>query len=106
MFNKKFKVRVKYYFQNYYVVQYAYYYVLPIYKNINFWFQQSLTSSTACWSVNLFDCESAEKLAKTFNSIEDVNKYYESDMAKMKKFYIDREKDKEINQPYKVKYFK
>ena len=100
MFNKKFKVRVKYYFQNYYVVQYAYYYVLPIYKNINFWFQQSLTSSTACWSVNLFDCESAEKLAKTFNSIEDVNK------AKMKKFYIDREKDKEINQPYKVKYFK
>ena len=105
MFNKKFKVRVRLFGKDKYQVQFAHYYFIPIFHSLGFWFEQTLTANTQCWSTRLFDYKSAEELAKTLKSIEDVRKWYEKDKAEEKDFYKRRKEYYEKNVPYDTKYF-
>lgn len=105
MFKKKFKVRVRYFGKDKYTVEFAHYYFIPFYHPLCFWFQQSLTGGTECWSTRLMDFKSAEELAKSLKSIEDVKKWYEKDEEKEKAFYKDKEEYYKKNVPYDTKYF-
>lgn len=105
MFKKKFKVRVRHFYQDKYEVQFAHYHIIPIYHSLCFWFEQSLTSNTECWTIKLFDYQSAEKFAKSLKSIDDVRKWYEKDEEKEKSFYIRKKEYYEKNVPYRTKYF-
>lgn len=105
MFNKKFKVRVKHFAEDKYVVQYAHYYFIPIYHSLKFWFEQAPTSDTECWSTKLMDYQTAENLASSLKSISDVKKWYEEDEANEKDFYIRKKLYYKKKVPYKIKYF-
>lgn len=105
MFKKKFKVRVKYFSGDYYTVEYAHYYFIPVYHRLCFWFEQSLTGGTECWSTRLMGYNTAEELAKSLKSIEDVKKWYEKDEARAKDFYSRKKEYYEKNVPYDTKYF-
>ncbi len=101
---KKFKVRVKHFAQDKYEIQFASYYIVPIFHSFQFWFQQSLTSGTECWSTILMNFKDAEYFAKNFKSFEDVKKFYEKDKAKEKEFYKSKKAYYEKNVPYNTKY--
>lgn len=105
MFKKRFKVRVKHYVEDKYIIQYAHFYLIPIYHSLCFWFEQTLTSNTECWSTDLMDYREAEELAKSLKSVEDVKKWYEKDEAREKDFYIRKKEYYEKNVPYDTKYF-
>lgn len=105
MLNKKFKVRVKHYSKHYYTVQFAYYYFIPIYNSLQFWFEQTLTGGTECWSTKLLDFKSAEELAEKLKLIDDVKKWHEKDEAKAKDFYKRKKEYYAKNVPYDKKYF-
>ena len=105
MFNKKFKVRVKYYADGYYMVQFAHYYFIPIYHSLCFWFELTLTSNTEGWSLRLMDFKSAENLAKSLKSIECVRKWYEKDESNKADFYRRKKEYYAKNVPYDTKYF-
>jgi len=88
-----------------YEVQYAHYYFIPVYHSLCFWFEQMLTGGTECWSTRLMDFQTAENLAKSLKSIEDVRKWYERDEAKEKDFYKRKKEYYAKNVPYDTKYF-
>lgn len=105
LFDKKFKVRVRLLAQDRYMVQYTHYRFIPIWHSLCFWFEQTLTGGTQCWSTELFSYQEAEDLAKKLKSIEDVRKWYEKDEAKEKDFYKRRKEYYAKNVPYDTKYF-
>lgn len=106
MFQKKFKTRVRHYRNDNYVVEYAYYCILPIWWNaLCFWFEQGLTGDIERWSTNLLKFAEAEKLAMSLKSIEDVREYYKADKEKERDFYKRKKEYHKKNVPYKVKYF-
>lgn len=84
---KKFKVRVRHFSQDKYVVEYAYYYIIPIYRPLCFWFEQSVMAGTECWSENLMDFKAAKELSEKLNSIEDIVAWHEKEKKKEKDFY-------------------
>ena len=101
---KKFKVRVRHFLKDKYEVQYAYYYFMPHYNSLCFWFEQTLTSGTECWSTMLIDYQAAEDLAKSIKSIEDIRKWYEKYEADEKDFYRRKKEYYAKNIPYNTKY--
>lgn len=105
MFRKKFRVRVKYFAEDLYVVQFTNHRFIPQYQSLCFWFEQSLTNNTETWSELLMDNISAENLAKTIKSIDDVKRFYEKDEAKEKDFYKRKKEHYNKNVPYRIKYF-
>ncbi len=76
MLTKKFKVRIKLHSGDKYVVEYAHYRVIPWYTALCFWFSQTLTGGTECWSTNMWPYEQAEEVAKSLTCIDDVHTYY------------------------------
>jgi hypothetical protein len=99
IFRKKFKVRVVYFGDNYYVIQYAYYRFIPIYSNI-----EKYVTMFKSWNSVLLPCKDAEEFAEKFNSIEDIKKYYkkyyleESSVNKSQKIYLEKVKPYESKQ--------
>lgn len=105
MIKKKFKVRVVYFGEAYYRVQWAEYRIIPRWFTLCFWFEQTLTGGTECWSDKLFNFKDAEKVASSLKSREDVIKFYERDNAREKDFYKRQSEFYGKNVPYKTKYF-
>lgn len=106
MLNKKFKIRVRYVYTDCYVVEYANYFFIPIYYPLCFWFEQSLTGTTHCWSRKLMNYKTAEELAISLKSIEDIRIWYKKDEEKEKLFYKRQKQYYIENVPYNTKYFK
>ena len=102
---KKFKVRVCLFSGDKYTVDYTSYYFIPVYSSLCFWFEQTLTGGTECWSTDLFSYEEAEKIAVTLKSMDDVNEYHKSDVIKRNDFYRRKKEYYEKNVPYTKKYF-
>ena len=88
-----------------YEVQFAYYYFIPSFNSLCFWFEQTLTGGTECWSTRLMDYKNAEELAKSLKSIEDVRNWYKKYEEKEKNFYIRKKEYYNKNVPYNTKYF-
>ena len=87
MFDKKFRKRVCFFGQDYYIVQFAWYRIIPIWHTLNFWFEQSLIGGTECWSTKLYKYNDAINTAKSLHSIEDINNYYVPYKNMEKMFY-------------------
>lgn len=87
LFDKKFKVKATYFGSGYYQVKYTYYRFIPIYHSLCFWFEQTLTGGTECWSTKLFGIEEAERIAKSLKSIEDVREWYKPYEEEERIFY-------------------
>jgi hypothetical protein len=102
---KKFKVRVVLFDQQRYCVQYAYYYFIPVYHTLKFWFFLSYTGSIHTWATKLFSVKEAEQFASTLKSIEDIRKYYIPQEAKQTEFYKERKASYKKNVPYRTKNF-
>ena len=105
MFKKKFKVRIKHFAEDKYVVQYAYYYFIPFFKSLNCWFGMSLTTDTECWTLHLNGYKNAELLASDLKSIESVKNWYQKEEEKEKDFYQRKKEYYSKNIPYNTKYF-
>ena len=103
MFEKKFKVRVMHFSEDWYQIQYAYYRIFPNYKSINYWFDCGFTGNLEAWCTEILKIKEAEEFAKTLKSIEDVNKYYQKENVKRREFYKEKNKFKKTNIPYKSK---
>jgi hypothetical protein len=102
---KKFKVRVRHFLRDKYEVQFAYYYFIPKYRSLLFWFEQLVDSGTECWSTALFDYKTAEKVAQSLKSMKDVNRWFEKEDVKRQKFYRRKKEYFDKNVPYNIKYF-
>lgn len=93
---RHFRKRVVLYSEDRYIVQYAYYNYWPIWRSLNFWFEQTLTGGTECWSLNMWNYDDAVRVAKSLKSIQDVLDYYvphkqeEADFYKRKSEYLSR----------------
>lgn len=105
LFEKKFKVKVTYFGSGKYQVKYAHYRFIPIYHALCFWFEQTLTGGTECWSTELFGIEEAERVAKTLKSIEDVKQWYKPHEKKEQIFYTRQAEYYKKNVPYSSKQF-
>lgn len=105
LFSKKFKTRVVYFGWGKYTVEYANYRLIPIWHTLKFWFEQSLTGGTECWSTELLKVEEAENLAKRLRSIEDVIEWYRPHEEREKLFYIKKKEYYEKAVPYSSKEF-
>lgn len=105
LFDKKFKVKVKYFGKGKYQVKYASYRLIPIYHVLCFWFEQSLTSDTECWSTKLLGIEKAEELAKSLKTIEDIRAWYKPHEHKERSFYRRQAEYYKKNVPYRSKQF-
>jgi hypothetical protein len=83
MFKKKFKVRVSHFSSGKYTVDYAYYRFIPIWNSFTFWFNQGHPGGTECWSTDMWDYNTAEKIASKIKTIEDVSTHHEPEVKKM-----------------------
>jgi len=106
LFSKKFKTRVVHFSRDRYTVEYASYRFIPIWHTLKFWFEQSLTGGTECWSTELLKVEDAENLARRLRSIEDVIEWYKPDEEREKLFYIKKKEYYEKAVPYSSREFK
>jgi hypothetical protein len=104
LFTKKFKTRVKHYINEKYTVQYCYYRFIPIWYSL-MWFHSSgyHSGNMTGWYINLWDYESAEKIATKIKSIEDVLNYYKPFEEEEKKWEKAEQKYWEKNVPYNTK---
>jgi hypothetical protein len=105
IFNKKFKVRVNYFAEGRYQVQYAYYRLIPIWHTLCFWFEQTLTGGTECWTDRLMSIDEAEITAKRLKSIDDVREWYKPYEERMKIFYERKAEYYKKAVPYRTKQF-
>lgn len=101
MFKKKFKVRVSHFSGDKYTVEYCHYRFIPIWHPLLFWFEQTLTGGTECWSMKLFYVKDAEQLASQIKSIEDVKNWYKKDEEREREFYREKQEYYKKNVPYK-----
>ena len=102
---KKFKVRISHFAEGKYTVQYAHYNFFPNWKSLNFWFDQGHPGRTQCWSINLWDVCSAEKVASNLKTIDDIKKYYEPFEREAAAWCLEEKKYWEKNVPYQTKEF-
>ena len=72
----KFSVRVKYFMNGKYEVQWSEYRFIPTYRSLCFFFYQSPTSGTECWSTKLYTYQEAMDLASKLKSKEDIEDWY------------------------------
>ena len=105
IFKKKFRTRVNYFGEGRYQVQWANYRLIPIWHTLCFWFEQTLTGGTECWSDNLMYIEEAEETAKKLNSIEDVREWYKPHEERRRIFYEKKAEYYKKSVPYKSKIF-
>lgn len=103
MFEKKFRVRISLYSRDYYTVEYAHYRFIPFYTPLCFWFEQTLTGGTECWSTRLFKVKEAEEVANNIRSIEDVSEYHKPEHIKRNDFYARKNEYYKNQVPYKSK---
>lgn len=104
MFKRKFKVRVRHYVNTSYVVEWAYYYLIPSWYMLSWWYSISLTHNGR-WVAKCLKYEDAIVLAKTIKTIEDVHKYYEKDNELEREFYERKKEYLRNNAPRKTQYF-
>lgn len=100
MIKKKFRVRVVHFSGARYSVEYANYYLFPIWKPI-----LKYTGSVLGFSERLFDYVGAEKYAAKIKSMEDVKRIHDAEDKVYQSEKENRERYYEKNAPYKVKYF-
>lgn len=105
MFNKKFKVRVKHFAECKYTVQYAYYRFIPVWHSLCFWFHQGHPGGTECWSIDLWNVETAERIASSLKTINDVKEYYKPLEEEEAKWRIAEKEYWQKNAPYASKEF-
>lgn len=101
--SKKFKTRVCYYSECKYTVDWCNYRLIPIWHSLCFWFDQGHPGITECWSTDLWDYKTAENIASSIKSKNDLRNYYKKDEEKER---IWREEEKMFwkkNAPYRSK---
>lgn len=85
---KKFKVRVKkgWYYNGYtaWHVQYANYYIIPIYTTLTYFFEYGIT--TYFPKLPIFSKKTAISFAEKLKCMDDVNKYNDAELIKYKKY--------------------
>jgi hypothetical protein len=103
---KKFRIRVKWFYKDFYCVQYAYYTLFHIWHSLKIWRARSLTDElNQSWGRRCFYLKEAEELAKSLKSIKDIEKYYEAEELVRKNFYKAKEEYYRENVTYKIKEF-
>lgn len=101
---KKFRVRVKHFLREHYIVQYTHHLVIPNWKVLNRWHGlYHPDRDLACWVENLLNYNNAEKLARSIESIDDVKSYYKTYELECKQYWIDEKNWWKINTPYTEK---
>jgi hypothetical protein len=105
-FQKKFKTRVVHFGQDKYSVEFSYYLIIPLWHALDFWFSQTLTGGTECWSTQLFSFSKAEEFAASLKSKEDLDNYYKEEKKKETLFYKEKKEYLDKNVPYQKKVIK
>lgn len=103
---KKFSVRIKHYSEKYYTIQYCEYRLFKVYNNLDYYICYSYLSDLEHWGAKLFTYEDAEKLAKTFNCLQDIVKWQNPYKEKEIEFLKKKEEFIKNNIPYAFKLIK
>lgn len=106
MFRKNFKVRVAYFAECRYTVEWACYRFIPIWHTINIWYDFGFTSGLEGFSPKLFYIQDAEIFALRLNSIDDIDRYYKHQRELKSLFLANKREYYRNNAPYKSKIIK
>lgn len=99
----KFRVRIQYFGNTLYCIQYAYYKRICTWNTILYWSGQHITSSLSGWHTYLFSIENVENFASHFKTIEDINNFYKPYQEEERKFIKRREDYYKKQVPYNSK---
>jgi hypothetical protein len=105
LLDKKFKVRVSHFAECKYTVDYAYYRFIPVWHSLCFWFEQGHPGGTECWSTDMWDVKTAERIASEIKTINDVREYYKPLEEKEAKWEQIEKEYWQNNAPYVHKEF-
>ena len=104
---RKFKMRVVHYAEHFYKIQYAHYWVIPIWHTLNQWSEFRHPNMILGWSTELISgASAAEEYAKTFKSIEDIRAFYAKENEKERQWRIEEKEWWQKNVPYQNKTIK
>ena len=107
MFKKKFKVRVRRYCENYYIVEYAYYRFFRWWYEIRYWLDPLSVWDTDGWSPVIFEkYRKAEDFARQLDTYDDIFKHYGEQLEKVEAFKKRRKEYFEKEIPYDIKIIK
>jgi hypothetical protein len=102
-FSKKFKTRVSHFADAKYTVQWCNYRFIPVWHSLCFWFEQGHPGGTECWSTDMWDYKTAERIATKIKSKSDLRKYYEPFEKQEAKWRTDEKEYWKKNAPYRTK---
>ncbi len=105
MLKKKFKVKVVHYVREHYSIEYCHYRLIPIWRELHYWFSILDSGSTHCWSTQLGSYKKMETIAKTLVDRGNVDGWYEEQNKIRKEFFERRNEYFKDRIPYEVKIF-
>jgi hypothetical protein len=103
MFKKKFKVRVNYFGDDYYCIEYSYGYFTIWLEIEQFIWVDNASRTINGWNPVLKSHESAIHFAKQFKTIEDVNNWYAKQREIESNFERAYKEHKRKTRPFKTK---
>ena len=107
MFEPKFKVRIKHYRDEYYLVQYANYKFFKTWKSIIYWFHAGHPNRGLNeWDIRLFLIHDAEMFANSLKSMDDVEQWLKTQSQIKKDWEAEEVEYLKHNIPYDTKVIK
>lgn len=95
--NHKLKFRIKHYSKEYYTIEYS---TGGNWEYIKYWIDMGFTSDYEKYDFRIFKYEQAERFISNMNTIDDVNEYHKSELAKRDNFYRRKKEHFSENVPY------
>jgi len=99
---KKFKLRLTHYCEESYIIEYAYYWFIPIWYNIFWWYENGYTSGLEQFTPKLVKIIDEESIKKQFPTIEAIRAFHTIEMQKQKDFYT-KQKIYQLNNSVSIK---
>lgn len=100
---KKFKLRLTHYSGEYYIVEYAYYWFIPVWYYIVWWSEHGYTSRLEQFTPTLVKIGDEENIKKQFPTMESICAFHAIEQQKQQEFYIKQKAYLATVTPYKTK---
>lgn len=100
-----FRVRIAYYHQEYYQIEYSEFEYLPVWKSLDEFIGIDFALDLYSWQPQLFKVDEAQEIAQTL-TLDKVNEIHAEENKKMSKWFADKKLWESKNTPYNSKIIK
>jgi hypothetical protein len=103
MISKKFRVRVRHWHEDRYIVEWANYYIIPFYRPLLRFFSWDVPNKTHEYLHETGTYEETIRLASSIKSINDIYSWYREQKEVEDAYYKHRSRYMKATRPFKVK---